>query len=300
MSNSNHFGECKLCFKHSELQESHIIPKFVGKWLKKTSSSGRIRNAVNPNVRIQDLSKEHLLCKECEQRFAIFEKRFAEQIFHPFHSENKKLFHYDKWLQKFIISLNWRVAISGINNMIPEGHDSFKELENTLETWRLFLLDQIDSPGSNKNHLIFVGITDLTDFNKIQPAPYNHFTNMRFLRSVFFGTVNDEHNRTFIYSSLGGIVFVSHIHPKSFIGWTNQTKVTKRGTLKTLQNNSDLLFGTFLGSLMARIDSHISNNISEKQNEIINRGILDDINKSLKSKSLGLIGQLSKQDQFSK
>ncbi|MGM0803516.1 MAG: hypothetical protein ACQET8_02160 [Bacillota bacterium] len=285
-------GICKLCQKEAELQNSHIIPKFVGRWLKKTSSAGHIRNAVNPNLRIQDLSKDYLLCSECELRFSAVETKFANEIFYPFHKENKKLFHYDKWLQKFLISLNWRVAISGLNNLIPDNHHSLPLLVSTLETWRLFLLDEIKNPGNCKNHLIFVGITDIKDFNKIQPAPYDHFINMRFLRSVMFSSVVDNENRTFIYSSLCGILFVSHINPRSFSGWTNQTKITKRGTLKTLQINKDKCFGTFLGSKMGSINKHIEQNISEKQENIINQGVLGDIDKALASKSLGIINQL--------
>ncbi|MED4758677.1 hypothetical protein [Priestia megaterium] len=296
MSKNSHFNQCKLCLEHSELQLSHIVPKFVGRWLKKTSAVGHIRNAMNPNVRIQDLPKEYLLCKGCEQIFSAFEKKFAEEIFHPFHSENKKLFHYDRWLQKFIISLNWRVAISGLNNSIPHGHNSLPDLEKTMEGWRKFLLDETNNPGPSKNHLVFVGITDLNDFEKIQPALYDHYTNMKFLRTVFFGTIVDEHDRTFIYSSIGGIVFVSHISPKSFRGWTSQTKITKRGTLKTLQDNFDSVFGAFLGAFINKINSHISDNISENQEKIINQGILEDIDKALASKSLGIINQLVKKD----
>jgi hypothetical protein len=289
----NPVGQCKLCKSKSELQNSHIIPKFVGKWLKKTSFGGHMRNAINPNVRIQDLYKDFLLCFECEQRFARLEKRFAEEIFYPFHNKNQKLFHYDKWLQKFIISLNWRVAISGMNNSLPNDHPTNLQFKKTLENWRLFLLDKTNNPGSNKNHLVFVGITDINDFNKIQPSPYDHYTNMKFLRSIFFGTAVDDNDRVFVYSSIGGILFVSHIHPKSFSGWTTQTKITKRGTLKTLQNNSDLLFGTFLGTLMGGVNRHISTNISERQEKVINDALLNDPEKAIKSKSLGIINQIN-------
>jgi len=36
-------GICKLCGNNDVLKESHFIPKFVGKWIKKTSVTGYIR-----------------------------------------------------------------------------------------------------------------------------------------------------------------------------------------------------------------------------------------------------------------
>jgi hypothetical protein len=292
LANQNPMDYCKLCKKYSELQLSHVIPKFVGKWIKKTSAVGHIRNAVEPNVRIQDLFKDYLLCKDCEKRFSALEKHFSKEIFYPFHEENKKFFHYDTWLQKFVVSINWRIAVSGLNNHLEKSHPSYNIYLETLEAWRKFLLDVSPNPGPSKNHIVFVGITDIKDFNKIQPAAYNHFMNMRFLRSVDACTEVDQEDRIFIYANITGIVFVSQIHPKTFKGWTNQTKVTKRGTLKTLQDNFDTIFGDFLSVRMSMIKDMISSNISEKQEQIINNGILGDLDNAFDSKSLGLISDL--------
>lgn len=293
MANQNPMDYCKLCNNYSELQHSHIIPKFVGKWLKKTSAVGHIRNVVEPNVRIQDLYKDFLLCTDCEKRFSVLEKRFSNEIFYPFHEKNKKLFHYDTWLQKFVVSISWRIAVSGLNNHLEESHPSYKIYLETLELWRRFLLDESPNPGPSKNHIVFVGITDIKDFNKIQPAPYNHFLNMRFLRSVDTSIEVDHKDRIFIYANITGIVFVSQIHPKTFKGWTNHTKITKRGTLKTLQDNFDTTFGDFLSLRMSMIEDLITSNVSEKQEQIINNGILGDLDKALRSKSLGIINQIN-------
>ena len=43
-------SECKLCEKLATLEDSHILPKFCGRWLKTTSATGILRNAVNPNI----------------------------------------------------------------------------------------------------------------------------------------------------------------------------------------------------------------------------------------------------------
>lgn len=72
---------CALCSQSKQLEASHIIPEFVGKWLKHGSPNGYLREPSNPNVRRQDLPTVRLLCHECEQRFATWERLFAERIF---------------------------------------------------------------------------------------------------------------------------------------------------------------------------------------------------------------------------
>jgi hypothetical protein len=287
----NDIGVCRLCKETKELQLSHIVPKFVGKWLKKTSASGHLRNVVNANLRIQDVPKEYLLCKICEGLFSEFEKKFAEKIFQPFHN-NQKQFHYDTWLQKFLISLNWRVAISAINTNLEPSHPFNDILQETLEKWRLFLLGKTKDP-TNKNHIVFIGITDLNDFKKLESPQFTHDMNTKLLRSVDIATVIDDEDRLFIYSSVAGIIFVSHIHPTSFKGWTNQTKVTKRGTLKNLQTNDDATFGSFVTSRLWAMKEYIKT-LSEKQEQFLYEQMTKDINKTLESKSLGLLNQVVK------
>lgn len=80
---------CKLCLQNKPLADSHIIPKFAGKWLKETSATGYLRTAENPNVRKQDLPTEKLLCYDCEGLLSLWEKAFANEVFLPF-LENKK------------------------------------------------------------------------------------------------------------------------------------------------------------------------------------------------------------------
>ena len=36
-------GTCALCGQQKDLRKSHIVPRFVGKWLKSTSATGFLR-----------------------------------------------------------------------------------------------------------------------------------------------------------------------------------------------------------------------------------------------------------------
>jgi hypothetical protein len=100
-------GKCALCNKVTELEESHIIPKFVFKWLKETTPTA-IRNLGTPNKRVQDGFKEYLLCHECEDLFNKWETKFCEQVFLPIHDKPAPI-KYGPWALKFAVSVSWRV-----------------------------------------------------------------------------------------------------------------------------------------------------------------------------------------------
>lgn len=286
--------ECRLCKKEATLQLSHITPKFVGRFLKKTSAVGHIRNIVEPNKRVQDLVKDYLLCKECELRFSKYENQFAENIFYPFHNE-KSEFLYKGWLKKFAISLNWRIGISSLNNSITPEHPYYNLLQDALEIWRKYLLDELPDPDPYEVHMYFLGLNSLENFSKVWSTIQHHHMNMRILRSVDFCVTVDEADRLFIYSNLTGITFISHIKPSSFENWTNQSKIKNIGTIKVLQKNTDPYFASFISQRLAKIDELIETRISDKQRDIVNQGITGDLNKAINSKSMGVLNEVLKE-----
>ena len=106
---------CQLCLKKKDLQDSHILPKFIYAWLKNTSATGYMRSLLAPNLRIQDGVKKKLLCLDCERLFATYEKQFAENIFFPYHNDPSVVVRYNEYFLKFSVSLTWRVFIYFIN-----------------------------------------------------------------------------------------------------------------------------------------------------------------------------------------
>lgn len=102
---------CKYCQKNKAIENSHIIPSFMYKWLKDTCSSGYIRTTDEPNKRKQDGFKSPLLCRECEVSFSKIEDEFKKSIF-------IKLANYrapcppklliSESVKKFIYILAWR------------------------------------------------------------------------------------------------------------------------------------------------------------------------------------------------
>lgn len=133
-------GICELCKQKSILENSHIIPKFIFDWHKKTSVTGRFRYGENINKPVQDGLKLPLLCNNCEQKLSKWENYFRKNIFHP--TAQRAPIIYDKNFMKFSVSLSWRALVYFYKeNQIS--CEILLDVENALEIWRKFLLDAV-------------------------------------------------------------------------------------------------------------------------------------------------------------
>ncbi len=148
-------SSCALCGAVTDLQLSHIIPKFVFRMLTKTSV-GKLRGGMNPNVPIQDGEKHYMLCKQCEELFSTYETEFATKIFYPFQEGTQKRFQYDEWLQKFIVSVSWRSLYLDLTDFVSNKIGSAYAISNLAtceQTMRNFLLGQRNDIGNIENHI---------------------------------------------------------------------------------------------------------------------------------------------------
>lgn len=201
---------CALCLSEADLQESHILPAFVFRWLKKTG--GPVRNGSNMNRRVQDGTKIDLLCLRCETNFSRFEKQFASQIFRPLTEEQFLEFSYDAWLLKFCVSISWRLLIfiektEGFSNLSKENQDLAK---NALETWRLFLMGERPHPGRHEQHLFPTG--PIVDSNAPNVPPN---INRYLLRSVEWH-VRFEKDTALTLAKMGPVAIVGLVQMPKF------------------------------------------------------------------------------------
>lgn len=149
-------GICKLCQRASRLQQSHVIPKFVIRWLKDTSPT-HIRGLADINRRIQDGPTRPWLCEDCEQRLSAWEKPFAEQVFLPIHSASTEIVQpkYGPWALKFATSIAWRALLwvqeGGLERFSPT---DLCEADAASRTWREFMLDERPHPGRFEQHIL--------------------------------------------------------------------------------------------------------------------------------------------------
>lgn len=228
---------CSLCGRKKELNASHIIPKFVGKWLKTTSATGFMSSVKEPRQRIQDLPTRSLLCSDCEQRFSRLETYFSNQIFFPFHKKKIQFFEYDKRLELFVVSLSWRTLKTSYDHWKKEEPHLSPFVDKAEEDWRNFLLGKRQEIEPYENHILFL---DYIDKGANIPARFQWYT----LRAID-ATLAGNKNRIFAYTKFPWMVFVTSIHPTVMRGWKG-TAVEQNGTILTPQRMEDGMFGQFL------------------------------------------------------
>jgi len=193
---------CYLCSQNTPLKDSHIIPKFVFKWLKETGS-GYLRGGVNFNIRIQDGPATKLLCAGCEQSFGNEETYFASRIFYPVVNDDAEAFVYDERLSRFVVSVIWRLLKQ---DFVPSEEDPayLKILIEMEADYRAYLLGKKPLPDFNRIHLLCgVDVRAADDEETALPLRFIHY----FGRQVDAGvTGNDQHK--FIYLKLPRMLFL--------------------------------------------------------------------------------------------
>jgi len=210
-------GICRLCRTESDLQLSHIIPKFIYKWFKETSASP-MRDSRNPNVRIQDGEKSYLLCSNCEELFSKWENTFSQNIFHPLHQEKREKYYYQygEWCLKFVVSISWRVLVYGKENGL--NHFSIEQMakaDEALENWREFLLSNRKSPAPFDQQLF--PLSKITDHSIANLSP---FINRYFLRAVDVDIACSD-KRAFTYVKMGKMMLFGLIQENHPNHWKN-------------------------------------------------------------------------------
>jgi len=268
---------CKLCLNKAKLIRSHILPDFAARWLKKTGATPYFRKAVCPNKRVQGISKENLLCVDCESLFSQEEDKFASAIFHPY-VENEldengagtgkiETFAYKGWLLRFIISLQWRTIASRFIQASELPSWQRLTLETFEDIWRDFLLGTRDNTGDCETHMMF--------FRELSGANFDAFdqlgkgVNYYLLRTVDATTVSFPKKRLAVYSKLGPIVFFTSLLP-SKIKRSQDSKIRMKGCIKTAQRLGNLMVNRFV--LIDR-PNEVSSiyEISDKQKKVIEK-----------------------------
>lgn len=217
---------CALCTKEAELQLSHIIPKFVFKWHKKSSPSA-LRSSENPNQRVQDGLKEYLLCYDCEQLLSGWEDKFAREVFRPFQEEDTTdlKVRYGEWALKFATSLSFRALHYYKTQGLPHfSEELIKESEKALERWRLFLLGDTPHPGIYEQHLVPFDVIESHGHPNLSP-----FMNRYITCTVDTDPVCSDKS-SFIYIKLFRIVIFGHIKMERK-HWKNTKLHVREGVL---------------------------------------------------------------------
>lgn len=267
-------GECKLCGLNKELKESHIIPKFITDWIKKTSTTGFLRQAVNSNKRIQDGVKEYMLCSDCEIIFSKYEDYFSKKWFYPYTENKLKELDYNINLKKFIISVSWRILAHSLGDFEINNPKIGKYAREAYNIWKDCLLGKRQDILEYKTHLFIFEYVISSTSNL--PSKFQFYT----LRGID-GTIYYNQELIHVYVKFPGFILFSTIHPTNPDGWVN-TEIFDSGALITPQEIFYAGFGDFF---KGRAELISKNPVSYIQQRKLNETILKDKNRFINSKS---------------
>lgn len=268
-------GKCRLCGREADLLNSHIIPRFVIRWIKKTSATGFLRGAEDPDTRIQDYHEE-LLCENCEMVFSDFEREFASNIFYPHVNKDTATFKYEEWLQKFVMSVSWRLIVSElseVDEMEPYHRDAIYDAE---EIWRDILNGDLSLDADPFTHHIFF-LDDVVPDETAEDLPdkWEFYINRGIDGTPVTG------NRTGIYFKFPQIICISCIQPPED-SELKDTKIEQTGEIAPPQKMGPD-WGTFL---VNRAKKATSRDVSESEQEKIKERMFDDLERVAESESL--------------
>lgn len=200
-------GQCALCEQDRDLRKSHIIPKFVGRWIKRSSETRRFRAPDAPRRPRQDIYKQPMLCDECEQRFSSVESTFSSDLFRPFLDDGTEVINYDSWLLEFAVSEAWRVGMVHREELALQFPTLVAGMDSALREWADFLLKTRTDPGQRQHYLLLLSRTAVsaTDIN---PSALDWF-----LMRAVDGAPLARDGELFVYTKLPGLALVSAVTP---------------------------------------------------------------------------------------
>jgi hypothetical protein len=258
-------GKCRLCEQDSDLQESHIIPKFVYTYLKDTSPTKKIREANNVNLRKQDGIKLHWLCKACELKFSSWEKYFSENIFHPLQDGQNPVSYNDNFL-KFCVSISWRVLKYILEQKyISDFSDEIQiKIQNALSEWKKFLLNQSANPGMHEQH--FYNLSGTIENSTLPTSSNIH----RYLqRSIAIDVVNWGPKVVIVYTKFPGLILTGFINVENRNDFRDTKVHVKNGVLNHRKISFPQQLWDYLNA-KAEVTKKIKQEMSQKQKEKIN------------------------------
>ena len=277
---------CGLCCKAKRLHESHIVPKFVTKWLKESSGTGFLRSSETPNRRVQDGQKEQMLCSDCETLFNQWETPFATEIFHPLCSGKALQFKYKAWLLKFAVSVSWRVLTAYKHHFLSEmSAPGTVLIDEALQTWKEFLFDLRPHPGSFEQHMIVLDMIKSVENIDNLPPNWNRFIT----RGYHINMAHSKGHPLYVYTKMGRVTLLGFIgikYPKHWVG----TKIHVKegvigGNIKVPIQFLDYMKGRALAELREK------QRISVQQAEAIDRTYRKDPDRLIMSETFLALDQ---------
>ena len=271
--------KCALCDRETDLQLSHIIPKFVGRHLKKTSI-GNIRNLEDYNNIIQDIEKHYMLCHDCEELFSASERWFANNVFYPWQKDKKDEIQYNKHLHYFITSLSWRSLYLDILFHVKNNDIDILSLNKMIESEKImkeYLLNNREDTGLIENHIFFFDrVEEVVSKNDKTFYLSPHVTVHRSITS-YSVTSGDT---IFTVSNLMGIIVVTLYYKGICEKWSGTKIKCGSGLLSAKNQIMKSVVGGEISYWLQEAEKKSKNLNSEQKKKIIDK--INAVKKSIK------------------
>lgn len=263
-------NKCALCLDGHASERGHVIPRFVYRYLIKTSPTGFLRGTQRPNKRLQDGKTRRFLCPRCEDAISRWETEFSRHVFNPVHKQDlfQKLqpFEYREWLHRFLVSVSWRSLYDLDTSNVgafPHGDDS--AVEQALTVWQQYLLGLRADVGEFNQHIVFFDTPGSTRGieNSVDLAIYMN-------RAVTHTTFHSSSD-SYVFTKLCRIVVVGTIKD-TLRGWRG-TAVSPLGGV--FQFGDQVVSGVLFRWLQADIEGMRAGRqkISQKQHRVLDEAI---------------------------
>ncbi len=229
----------------------------------------------NPENRVQDYH-EKLLCEDCEQQLNKYESPFAGYIFHPYIKKNSDRFQYSDWLQKFVISVQWRLMISDLS-----GYDSMSSyqkgvIKEASQRWYDVLIENDLAHDPYSHHMIFLNDLNLrTDVDEL-PDNWEQYRDRATDGTVIVGNGGSIHH----YFKFPEMAFISCILPPTISGFKG-TEILPEGRMNCSQSIPEM-WEMFL---LNRVNTVFQLSYSEDRLEQITDSMLKNPDRTINSQS---------------
>lgn len=275
-------GKCKLCKNEAKLEKSHFVPKFIGKYLKKTSITGYLREKNQVQKRVQDLPKEYWLCGECEDIFSTWEALFSQKIFYPYIDNPSERLQYGNWLSKFVASISWRTLTYIRSKNSDDEANHTDEYIKCLDSAELGLSNYLQGKTDNlfefEQHIYPVGAIASHTIENNMPKNINRY----FLRTVAMDIVGNK-EEIYVFTKIPSFIFLGVVKSK-LSKVIRSSRISIRGDVLSPR---EYIFPAGVGEYMFEKAEEINkayDGIPDDQHRKIHNYMMENKDKVLKSK----------------
>lgn len=270
---------CRLCGETAQLLKSHVVPRFVFKWLRRTSGTGHLRSVEQPNLRVQDGIKRKWLCRQCEDIFQVDEQEFANNAFFPLVNGESSRIDYQEWMMRFCVSLTWRTALAAQqeSDLRHCSSDLRNDTREAMTVWRDFLLRKVTNPGPFQQH--FLPLSALASPHPLAPPSINRYL----LRSVDLDVLCSP-REAIVWVKLPFFLILGWVKVQKPFQWKGTRLRVRKGQLLP---GKTVLPGNVLQQLFDRAKRHQDAlaNISDTQEKKIDDAWRQDLDRAAESGS---------------